>query len=360
MSIRSSFVALALGALLCGTGANAAPIDDPRIPIDAVNTPGDAESLFHITEPGSYYLPGNLLGVAGKSGIRISASNVHIDLMGYTVRGSGSALDAIFVSGIRTRIRIHNGIISGWPRTGIYAFVSSYVRVQDLDISSVEGAIGLGASGVVERCSIVSGGDFGIRVGARSWVSNCSVAETQFEGITVGSASTVQGCTINSGGGIGVLLGIGSSIHASTVTSSQTGIIAHQMARVTDCYVGQNQQRGIFIASGSIRGSTIHGNGDHGIESDGSVHVLGNTVSSNSGDGIRVQGGSRVEDNDIRSQVTGCGVRAFGTGSYIVKNTLTGNLLPVQAPNFGNFVGTLVHVNGVNGRNDPWANIHSN
>ena len=40
------------------------PGPEPRIPINATNTPGDADSLFRITQPGSYYLTGNLLGAS--------------------------------------------------------------------------------------------------------------------------------------------------------------------------------------------------------------------------------------------------------------------------------------------------------
>src|SRR5262245_28304173 len=54
---------------------------EPRTAINATNTPGDAGSLFVITQPGSYYLTGNVT-VNGMAGIKISASNVTIDLNG--------------------------------------------------------------------------------------------------------------------------------------------------------------------------------------------------------------------------------------------------------------------------------------
>ena len=60
---------------------------EPRIAINATNTPGDASSLFRIAQPGSYYLTGNITGVAGKDGIEIASSNVTIDLMGFTHPG---------------------------------------------------------------------------------------------------------------------------------------------------------------------------------------------------------------------------------------------------------------------------------
>ena len=58
------------------------PFDEPRIAINTASTPGDADSVFRITQPGSYYLTGNTSGVAAKHGIEIDASDVTLDLMG--------------------------------------------------------------------------------------------------------------------------------------------------------------------------------------------------------------------------------------------------------------------------------------
>src|SRR5262245_49761975 len=53
---------------------------EPRIPINATNTPGDANSLYRITQPGSYHLTGNITGAVGKHGIEIASGGVTIDL----------------------------------------------------------------------------------------------------------------------------------------------------------------------------------------------------------------------------------------------------------------------------------------
>lgn len=95
---------------------------EPRIPLSATTTPGDADSLFKITQRGSYYLTGNLDGVVGKSGIEIAASSVSIDLGGFNVDGSsvvGSTLDGIRTSVVAQNIRIANGSLTNWPGDGI-------------------------------------------------------------------------------------------------------------------------------------------------------------------------------------------------------------------------------------------------
>jgi hypothetical protein len=63
---------------------------EPRTIINAVNTPGDSGNLFIITNSGSYYLTTNLVGVIGKSGIKITANNVTVDLNGFAVQGPGA------------------------------------------------------------------------------------------------------------------------------------------------------------------------------------------------------------------------------------------------------------------------------
>ena len=72
---------------------------EPRTIVNATNTPGDAINAFIISQPGSYYLTTNLLGVSGKNGIEITANNVTLDLNDFAVQG---------VSGIAAGILLEN------------------------------------------------------------------------------------------------------------------------------------------------------------------------------------------------------------------------------------------------------------
>ena len=58
---------------------------EPRIPVQSL--PGDANSLYVISQQGSYYLTGNITGEPNKCGIMIAANNVTVDLMGFTLTG---------------------------------------------------------------------------------------------------------------------------------------------------------------------------------------------------------------------------------------------------------------------------------
>src|SRR5690242_20378891 len=60
---------------------------EPRTPIGPATTPGDADSVYTITQPGSYFLTGDVAGQAGKHGIEIEASHVSIEFNGFRLLG---------------------------------------------------------------------------------------------------------------------------------------------------------------------------------------------------------------------------------------------------------------------------------
>ena len=359
MNIRSLAVAFTVAAPLLVASAHAGPIHDPRIAINAVNTPGDGGSLFRITAPGSYYLEAPLTGVLNKCGIEIDASDVHVDLMGFSLRGVAGSAAAIRALGSVNSITVRNGTLSNWPAHGIqFPFVDgAHVRV--LVLANVDGGgIQVAEEAVIERCSVRQSGGFAIWTARGSLISDCVVNGVAANAMGVGEGSTVRNCIVRNVDGVGIALGSNSSVLACNVSNATTAIHSTGKLLVVDCNLSGNTL-GVRLQTGAIRGCTITGNTSHGIETTGGVQIVGNHVAANTGDGIRAQSNSRVEDNDVRTN-GGAGVRVIGAGSYVVKNTLTGNGSTLIVPNSGNFVGTLVHANGLNGRNDPWANIHSN
>src|SRR4051794_30032159 len=64
---------------------------EARMPVDTTHTPGNATTLFILTQPGSYYLTSNLTGVSGQHGITINADNVTLDLNGFVLVGPGNS-----------------------------------------------------------------------------------------------------------------------------------------------------------------------------------------------------------------------------------------------------------------------------
>ena len=81
------------------------PLTPPGVPVPTMKTLDQIDSKlekrtpiealpFTISAPGSYYVTGNLTGVAGQHGITIDADNVTLDLGGFELVGPGSGVTA--------------------------------------------------------------------------------------------------------------------------------------------------------------------------------------------------------------------------------------------------------------------------
>ncbi len=266
---------------------------EPRIPISAATTPGDAFSLFKITQPGSYYLTGNITGVAGRNGIDIAIGGVCLDLNGFTLVGAAGSLNAITSNTPGPlNIEIRTGSIRNWGGHGI-------------DLGSN------GSTGVVIRdiCSSVNGGD-GIRSGAICAITGCIAYANATDGFVIDHTSTVTNCSAYSNLGIGFRIG--------------------SVCVVTACASRTNQLHGFFAASGCIlSGNAARNNGQDGIRLSFSAIITGNMCSTNGSDaidgaGIRVTGSdNRIEGNNCTGQDTG--IKVDSAGNVIVRNICAGN-----------------------------------
>jgi len=284
---------------------------EPRIAINATNTPGDADSVFKITQPGSYYLTGNMAGVSGKSGIEVAANSVTIDLNGFALVGVAGSLDGIGSSSSIARVAIENGTISGWGDEGIDMGTASTV---------------LGAR--VERVHVSSCGGDGIYLESRAVVRDCVVQSVSGNGISIENAGVVESCIVSG--------------------STLSGIVLQLAGVIKNCVAYRNTIDGINLAAaGVVSGCDSHDNGGDGIESAGAgyVTILDCTAHENAGDGIRVGAGAIVENNqcafnvaagihttgsDCRIERNNCMVNARGIdvdtiGSVIIRNTCSGN-----------------------------------
>ncbi len=130
---------------------------EPRKEVNATNTPGDSTALFIISSSGSYYLSGNIAGVSGKSGIKIAADDVTLDLNGFQLKGvsgSGSGIVHVIVTGGVRNVAVLNGTVRDWPGGGVLAASHFYSLYENLRLYK-NGASGLEAGGgsVVRGCT---------------------------------------------------------------------------------------------------------------------------------------------------------------------------------------------------------------
>lgn len=264
---------------------------EPRIAINAVNTPGDADSVFKITQPGSYYLTGNVQGVVGKHGIEIVASNVTVDLSGFALLGVAGSLDGITSTDNAVRaIKVCNGSIRGWGNQGIDLFDN--------------------ASGVDVEHVTVQQSAIGMRLGPRARVLRCTASDNTGSGISTGASSQVIGCV--------------------AVNNQTSGIFVGDNSLVAECIAASNVGSGIVVTiGGTVRACVVRSNIGDGIMATAATLVIDNVCSSNGagagdGAGINVTGSdNRIERNNCSSNDRGIDVEA--SGNVIFGNTCSGN-----------------------------------
>src|SRR5262249_515118 len=90
---------------------------EPRTAVQSLAR--NASYLYVVSQPGAYYLTGNIGGISGKGGIDVTTDSVTIDLNGFALIGVPSATTGIDTSpaGHSTVV---NGSIHGWPNSGLY------------------------------------------------------------------------------------------------------------------------------------------------------------------------------------------------------------------------------------------------
>jgi parallel beta-helix repeat protein len=325
---------------------------EPRIPINSTYTPGDADSLFRIVRPGSYYVTTNLSGEAAKHGIEVAASGVTLDLMGFSLIGTNGSLSGIHVSTPITALAIRNGTIRSWSDTGVNAAEAEnglYEKLQavgnGMDISE-EGLV-CGANSVVTHCSAMGNAGVGISAGPSSVVSDCAVYFNSGDGLNASIGSTINHCTSRSNLFEGMTIGGGST--------------------VTACSASANGDDGFEVGGAcTLSGCTALENSGDGIEVSSDSHVSGNTCSGNTDAGIHaIAVGNRIESNLVEGN--GLGIDVDSTGSLIIRNSARVNAVNysiaannkvgpiVAAPNSGAIFGDSGGA-GI-GTNDAWANI---
>jgi hypothetical protein len=207
---------------------------EPRIPVHTLS--GDSLNLYIISQPGSYYLTTNLVGVSGESGIEITASNVTLDLNGFALMGVAGSKSGIYIPSVCNNVTVRNGSVSGWGNYGVLA--GSYgVAFQNL---------------LFERLNVAGNTNGGI-VSANCAILNCQSSGNAGYGILV-QPGAVSGCLVQNNTTYGIYVNApGSQLIGNNCISNNPSGAA------TGC--------GIFIddKNNRIEGNYLTGNGYAGI-----------------------------------------------------------------------------------------------
>jgi len=325
---------------------------EPRIAINDVNTPGDAASTFRITQPGSYYLTGNLTGESGKHGIDILTGGVTLDLMGFELKGVPGSHNGVRVLGVFSSIAVRNGAIHGWGQSGIEASNATNMCCDGI-MARGNGLFGIsiGSGGVISDCAASGNTSTGISTSAGAAILNCSAQNNAGrgvfasdgsvllnvsaqsntnEGIGVGSRSIVTNCSAFGSGLRGIGANDGCTITDCTVSNSgAVGIRVFNDCTISGCTSLNNTTHGIDGGNGTIISNcTTRKNGLHGIRATSECTIRACASSGNGiggdGAGIAVEGSdNRIEDNNCTG--SDWGIRVTGAGNFIMRNTCSGN-----------------------------------
>ena len=257
---------------------------------DEVRTP--ISSLpFTISTSGSYYVTGNLDGSSG--GIDITADDVTLDLMGFTLDGGGSIADSGVTFNGRSNITIHNGTVRGFGYTGLYQAYSTarYSRVIDMRVldngssSSYSGIYLDGSNNLVLRCTAGNNGYYGIFVGTSSLVKDSTAYSNQSTGISVGKGSTINNNT--------------------AYDNQSKCIYGYYGSTLINNTAYYNQSWGIYAAgANTVRSNTVYSNNQAQSANVGGIRIgsdsqaINNTVDSNCHTGIYVSGTDNILRNN--------------------------------------------------------------
>jgi hypothetical protein len=381
---------------------------EPRIPI--TNLP------WTVTAPGSYYVVTNLVGdPVLPHGIIVQASDVTIDLKGFTLQGGVGGGSGISVPATVTNLKVHNGVIRNWASNGISAQNADNGQLTDLRVSN-NGASGItiGTGWTVAACQCLSNATAGLNTLGYCTVKDCAAAYnaggpgfvvggycvltgcaavTNMVGISTMMNCSLANCTAGNNGQVGFFTGGASALNGcSAGWNGSNGFVVTPACRLANCTAMWNQGNGFDaswageeVAGCKISGCTAGWNAQNGIivTYKGSIvencvasrntldgiyvgsrcYILANSCDTNGWCGIKVMGSYNRIDGNSTTQNNGAGIATVNqnNGNFVVRNSAHGNVPPGQysfaAGTYNAAVYDLTVLGGGFVVDDPWGNF---
>lgn len=310
---------------------------EPRTAINSVNTPGVGAAVYTITQPGSYYLTGDVMVPTNKIGIHIATDDVWIDLCGFRVFSSGALANAGITSESSLKnISIRNGTIEGVAGNGV-AYSGDVGRFSDLIIRNC-GSIGLvkrSPIALLERVVATGCSATAIEVGTASAIFDCHADSNLSTGIEVSAAHGLfSGCSATRNGAFGLMAGDNALfVDCISFDNDQHGIVLNQsgvahrcistnnggtgfhaqnlVSVLTDCNAQGNAAGGFIVGEGSvIAGCIAEFNGSDGFSLAHGCSLSGSTADANARYGVNASAATGAS-------ISGCVVRGSGSSGII-------------------------------------------
>jgi len=224
---------------------------EARTPIPASPAVPGAGPHFTITQPGSYYLTGNVTVTSGNGILITAVSDVTLDLNGFTISstltGSTSG-NAISLNSNFARLTVRNGsLVSGSivPTSGaatLQGFIFGIYSQGNLSEAFISGVHIRG----MER--------FGMVLDKYGIVENCTASNNGIDGFLVSLLGSVTNCTASNNGRFG---------------------FNAQRCTVTNCTASENFSNGFYVSYGVAAHCSAYGNSTNPGTVDKEIEVIG-------------------------------------------------------------------------------------
>lgn len=301
--------AVLIAVLAFGMVAEGGSLSPPPGAISATDRTQISDQLstapHTITSSGSYVLTSNF------GDINITASDVTLDLNGFTVDGTititadrvtlrnGTVLNGGISAGAASDCRYENLLEvagGGSGRDRGLALGPGSIVITVIAIANVGPGILVGPGSNVTNSVAISNAGPGIVAGDGSAIVDCKAYDNAGNGIEVGSGSTISACASRFNTGSGIALGDDCTVSDSTATENDLdGIVGLTGCTISTSTAGHNDGAGISLNDGSaVAGCTASWNGGTGIATEWSSTITGCVATDNALDGIRTFIGGEV------------------------------------------------------------------
>jgi hypothetical protein len=296
--------------------------------VNAVNTPGDAASVFKIVNPGSYFLSQNVAGVAGKNGIVIATDRVILDLSGFSLLGVAGSLNGVLVQGQNHVVK--NGVAFAWGHDGFNGSGCAASTFEKLFArANANDGISMNTASEVVDCISLSNGRMGFATSNDVVLNRCVSATNVAHGFYLGTSSIIKCSFAYNNGASGYVPSGANGLHVVECVAAfnaGAGIIGSKVSMILYCAAKENKLVGIIGDERStIKRCVASLNGSYGIAVLNNCHVIDCTSARNIGDGILVSNCCRIVSN-LCNQNAGAVGAAPGAGIRFLRlNRVEGN-----------------------------------
>jgi parallel beta-helix repeat protein len=226
---------------------------EPRIPIGPLTTPGDADSVYRITQPGSYYLTGNVSVTFGKRGIEIAGDDITIDLQGFAVRGiqqgTLEGIAAVITTTPRRNVSVGNGVVTTVGGTGVDLYAAESAIIHDMRIDNTGGdGVVAGFAGVIERVTVAECAGDGFNASSGTVLRDCHARRNGIHGFV--GLMTASGCSATENGAAG-FNGAGAFENCVAISNDLDGFFVNAPSSLNGCTAILNNSDG-FVASNDV------------------------------------------------------------------------------------------------------------